>query len=86
MLGMRNQRQIINALESFALENDDGYPESVATIGHGKNWNWQAPFVMTGIQSHAPHTYYAMSEYLREYVDDASIMFCPSAPKKYKYL
>jgi hypothetical protein len=27
-----------------------------------------------------------MSTYLREYVEDATIMFCPSAPSKYKFL
>ena len=86
MLSSSNQCQIVRALNLYASDNENRYPESVATIGSPTEWCWQAPFVLTGINSHAPKTYYAMSEYLRGYIDDASIMFCPSAPKKYKYL
>ena len=86
VLGMRNQRQIISALGSFALDNDEGYPESVATIGHDENWNWQAPTVLTSIESRAPHIHRAMSEYLGSYITKASTTFCPNAPRKYKYL
>lgn len=85
-LGMNNQRQITGAVNCFAMDNDDSYPESVATIGHGDRWNWQAPFVLTSAQTRAPHLHRAMSEYLRSYIKDASSMFCPNAPRKYKYL
>ena len=86
VLGTVNQQHIISAVNCYALDNNESYPESVATIGHGKNWNWQAPTVLTSIESRAPHLHRAMSEYLRGYIDDADIMFCPSAPQTYKYL
>ena len=84
--GMTNQRQIVNAANFFAVDNDDRYPESVATIGTGKNWNWQSPTMMTSYRKHNPSGYRAMSEYLKGYIKNASVMFCPSAPKEYRYL
>ncbi len=85
MLSSNNQRQIVNALNLYASDNETRNPESVATIGSRTNWNWQAPFVITGIETHAPKTHYAMGDYLREYAD-ALIMVCPSAPQKFKHL
>lgn len=86
LLGVSNQRQIVNGVSLYAADNDSQYPESVATIGHGVNWNWQAPTVLTTIESRAPHLHRAVSEYLRSYINDAGTMFCPNAPKEYKYL
>jgi prepilin-type N-terminal cleavage/methylation domain-containing protein len=86
VVGMSNQRQIVNGVNLFAMDNRYKYPESVATIGSDWNWNWQAPFVLTSIESHAPHLHRAMSEYLRGYIKNAGIMFCPNAPQRYKYL
>jgi prepilin-type N-terminal cleavage/methylation domain-containing protein len=84
--GMSNQRQIINAVNFYAMDHRNRYPPSVATIGSDWNWNWQAPFVLTSIDTHAAKPHRAVSEYLRSYIADASIMFCPNAPQKYKYL
>lgn len=86
MLGASNQKEIVRALNLYAIDNDNRYPESVATIGSATNWNWQGPFVLTNIGSRAPHLHRAMSEYLGEYIEDADIMVCPNAPKKYKHL
>jgi hypothetical protein len=41
---------------------------------------------MTGYFTNAASPRRAMSTYLREYVEDATVMFCPSAPRTYKYL
>ena len=86
ILGVNNQREITIVANCYELDNDGSYPESVATIGHGDNWNWQAPTVLTGIESRAPHLHRAMSEYLGSYIKDARSMFCPNAPTQYKYL
>jgi hypothetical protein len=83
---MSNQRQIINAVNFYAVDHRNKYPQSVATIGDFGNWNWQAPFVLTSFDTHATKPHRAMSEYLRSYIADASIMFCPNAPQKYEYL
>ena len=33
MIGAGNQRQIVEALSIYALDNNDRFPDSVATIG-----------------------------------------------------
>jgi prepilin-type N-terminal cleavage/methylation domain-containing protein len=81
-----NQRHIVNALSLYAVDNDDSYPESVATITFGSSWHWQEPTMMTACKPRPSHTYRSMSAYLHSYIKDASIMFCPSAPRKYEYL
>jgi hypothetical protein len=86
MLSMSNQRQVTSAINLFASDNDDRYPESVATIGFGNNWNWSDSTRLIGNRRRSPQIHRAMSEYLRRYIADASIMFCPNAPQKYEYL
>ena len=86
MKGMNNQQQITSALNFFASDNDDRYPESVATVGFDSGWNWTDPTKLIGSETRTPTSHRAMSEYLRIYVPDADSMYCPSAPHKYKYL
>ena len=38
LMGMSNQRQIVLALNSFEVDNDDRYPESVAVVGVRGFW------------------------------------------------
>jgi len=84
---MDKQRKIVLGAISFAAENDCRYPESVATIGQfGEYWNWQEPTMLTSYRQRRPQLRRSMSAYMRSYIPDASIMFCPSAPEKYKYL
>ena len=85
-LSMNNQKQITCAVTLFASDNDERYPESVATIGLGSSWNWSDPTKLIGNRRRSPGLHRAMSEYLRSYIPDASIMYCPNAPQKYKYL
>jgi prepilin-type N-terminal cleavage/methylation domain-containing protein len=86
VLCIKNQREVVTAVTMFSADNDGQYPESVATVGFGAHWNWSDPRKLTGNRTRAPGMYRAMSEYLHSYVPDASVMFCPSAPTKYKYL
>ena len=86
MLGMNNQKQIAGGVNLFALDNDDRYPQSVATVGFGSSWNWSDPRKLTGNRRRSPGLNRSMSAYLRSYIPDASTMYCPSAPRKYKYL
>jgi prepilin-type N-terminal cleavage/methylation domain-containing protein len=84
--GMNNQQQITSALNLFASDNDERYPESVATVGLASTWNWTGPTKLIGSESRTPASHRAMSEYLRSYIRDADTMYCPSAPHKYKHL
>lgn len=86
LLGMSNQRQTLSGVNFFAMDNDGRYPESVATIGFGDHWHWQEPTMLTAYRQRSPGLHRSMSTYLRSYIKDASIMFCPNAPRKYKYI
>ena len=86
IIGANNQRQIVSTANIFALDNDDYYPESVATLGYEDTWNWQEPMMLTGYRARSPRLHRSMSAYLISYIKDADIMFCPNAPQKYKYL
>jgi prepilin-type N-terminal cleavage/methylation domain-containing protein len=86
MVSMRNQKEITNAVNLFAMDSDEQYPQSVATVGFGETWNWSDPRKMIGNQKRTPGLYRAMSSYLSGYIADAETMFCPNAPQKYKYL
>jgi len=87
LLGMSNQKQIVAAVNLYAADYDGRYPPSVATIGVlGIHWHWQEPTRLTGVEALSPQSHRAMSEYLGSYIEDAGILFCPNAPRKYKYL
>jgi prepilin-type N-terminal cleavage/methylation domain-containing protein len=86
LIGIGNQREIISGVSLFASDNNEQYPESVATIGDATTWNWQEPMMMTGYRARSPRMHRSMSAYLRPYIEDAGIMYCPNAPQRYKYL
>ena len=86
MMSMNNMKQISSTMNLFASDNNDRYPESVATVGNGDTWNWTDSTKLIGIRHRSPQLHRAMSEYLRKYIQDASTMYCPNVPHKYKYL
>jgi prepilin-type N-terminal cleavage/methylation domain-containing protein len=86
IVSANNQRQIASGVNLFALDNDDRYPQSVATVGFGDSWNWSDPTKLTGNRRRSPGLHRSMSAYLRSYIPDAATMYCPNAPRRYKYL
>jgi prepilin-type N-terminal cleavage/methylation domain-containing protein len=85
ILGTNNQRQIVGGAGLFAMDNDHRYPESVATIGDDP-WNWAEPMMLTAHNARSPGLHRSMSAYLRSYIEDADTMYCPNAPRRYRYL
>jgi prepilin-type N-terminal cleavage/methylation domain-containing protein len=85
LIGTNNQHQIVSGVSLFAMDNDEKYPESVATVGTGDNWNWSEPTMLAGYRKRSPMLYRSMSAYLRRYINDASTMSCPNAPKEHEY-
>ncbi|MBW8041289.1 MAG: type II secretion system protein [Planctomycetes bacterium] len=83
--GIVNQREIVNAVNYYTMDNDGIYPESVATIGRSR-WNWQEPTMLTGYRKRSPQLHRSMGEYLGSYIKDAGKLFCKNAPEKYKHL
>ena len=85
-ISINNQRQIVLAVNCFAMDNDDSYPESVATIQAGSNWEWEEPTMMTACKPRESQKHRSMSAHLHSYIEDASALFSPGAPRKYEYL
>ncbi|UCG49123.1 MAG: type II secretion system protein [Phycisphaerales bacterium] len=85
LLGASNQREIVNAANFYAGDNDQRYPESVATMGTDR-WNWAEPMMLTARLARSPRMYRSVSAYLQPYIRDARIVYCPSAPQRYEYL
>ena len=83
---MNNLRLIVIGVSCFATDNDGRYPPSVATIGVGQNWNWQEPTILTASKVRDNQFYRSTSAYLRSYINNPSIMFCPNAPRQYEHL
>lgn len=89
MLSKGNQRQIVAAVLCYAMDYDDLFPESVASVGWlalGRDWNWQEPTMLKATDQRSRGMKRSMSAYLHDYIPDASIMSCRSAPKEFKYL
>jgi len=87
LIGINNQRQIVLAVNCFAMNNDECYPESIATIGFGtSSWWWAEPTMMNASKPRFSQKHLSISAYLYSYIEDATVMFCPNAPRKYKYL
>ncbi len=86
LLTRSNQRQIVQAVTVYTVGNNGRFPDSIATIGVGWHWNWSEPTLITGHAARSPRLHRSMSAYLGAYINDFSIMACPNAPRKYKYL
>ena len=80
-----NLGQITLSANIYAADNDQLYPESVATIGKGARWNWEEPMMMTGWHKRSPLLHRSLSAYLHSYLRDAKTLFCPNAPRRHKY-
>jgi prepilin-type N-terminal cleavage/methylation domain-containing protein len=87
LISTNNQRGIVSGVNLFAIDNDEQYPGSVATLGDDSTyWNWAEPMMLTALQARNPRFHRSISVYLRPYIEDADTMYCPNAPRKYKYL
>ncbi len=86
LLSMHNQREVTNSINLYAMDNDDLYPPSVATVGFGDSWNWSDITRLVGYEKRSPQIHRSMSAYLRNYIANAGTMFCPNAPQKFQYL
>lgn len=84
--GMNNLKQVGVQLQFFANDHRDRYPPSVATVGSSTDWNWYDPRRMVGSSQRTPTVHRSMSAYLKGYIEDASLLACPSAPQEYPYL
>lgn len=85
MLSKNNQRLIVIGVLSYSSDNDGRFPDSVAKLGPVNHWSWQEPTILAGFRKQTPTTYRSVSEYLKDYIESSSTMFCQSSPSKYQY-
>ena len=85
ILSANNQRETLKGLSCYTVDQDGKFPDSVATLGTGTRWSWREPTVLTGFQERSPTVYRSVSQYLQNYIESASTMFCPGAPSEYEY-
>ena len=87
LLSTNNLREIVRAATMYAVDNNDRFPESVATIGFAGDWNWSEPTLINGYHARSdPRLYRSMSAYLGGYITEADILRCPNAPQEFRYL
>jgi len=86
LLSAARQRDTVLSVISYAMDNDERFPKSVAVRWDGRDFAWREPTLLVGFESCCPDRARSISEYLRSYLKDAETMFCPSAPRKYAYL
>lgn len=85
--GMANLRATGAQVNAFANDHDDRYPPSVATIGYEPYWTWYDPRRLAGVNERTPGVLHrSMSAYLRDYIEDAGVLSCPSVPFECKYM
>ena len=84
--GMASLKGVVAALNVFANDHEDHYPPSVGTVGFGDHWTWWDPRRLVGVEGRTPTMYRSMSTYLREYIERAKVISCPSVPFDYEYL
>lgn len=94
--GMNNFKQIGYALNVIANDHKQRYPPSVATVSFGStgvdrhrkagDWTWHNPRYMVSAGARSPAFRKSMSAYLRDYLGDASVFSCPSAPDEFSRL
>ena len=82
---MNNLKLIGCQLNVFSNDYQNRYPPSVATVGTKDTWTWYDPRRIVGSKKRTPVLKRSMSAYLYEYIDP-SILYCPGAPDRYKYL
>lgn len=87
ILSTNNLRQIVQAVSVYAVDNNDRFPESVATIGFAGVWNWSEPTLINGYYARSdPRLHRSMSAYLNGYISEVDILRCPNAPGDLTYL
>ena len=85
LLSSKNQKDTVTALTCYAVDNDELFPSTVATLGRNNRWSWREPTLITGYQKRNTQTHRSVAEYLNTYIETSSTLFCPSSPSTYQY-
>ena len=86
VLGVGDQRTIVNSLLCYAMDNDGRFPGTVGfTVSEGF-WSWSDPTIITTGKKLSGGANRSMSAYLGGYISDATVMTCRNAPREHQYL
>jgi len=75
------QRLIVEAVNYYAFDHKNRYPDTVATIGYRfGDWHYMPPYVLRTYyeRSYPFACHRSISGYLDTYVENPKIMFCPN--------
>ncbi len=82
LVGMTRLKHIATQLNSFALDSDNRYPPSISRWPDGTT---DDPRRMVTMYQYA-NQHRSLSAYLSDYIEQAEVLHCPSAPDRYPYL
>lgn len=77
-----NLRQIASVVSLYECDNGK-YPPTVAYMELGGPRTWLEPTTLINYEFTGPRS---ISHYLRPYIENASVMYCPCAPRDYSYM
>ena len=81
-IGKNNLKQIASSVSLYECDYNS-YPSTSAYIECGSPRTWLEPTAMINYEFTGPRS---IAHYLENYIDDAEIMYCPSAPGEFKYI
>lgn len=81
-----NMDQIVDVLHLYSMDNSDRFPASVASNGMGSDLTWTEPTKLIALDHLGPRFRRSVSGYLKDYLDKAGTMSCPSSPRPFKFL
>lgn len=89
LVNIRNQREVVRALNLFACEHDNSFPDSVGVAAvpsaTGSHFRWQDPRKVKTTQALPKMAHSSVAGYLADYLDKPGTLFCPSSPSKNEY-
>ena len=81
-----NMGQIVDVLHLYSMDNSDRFPASVASNGMGSDLTWTEPTKLIALDHLGPRFRRSVSGYLKDYLDKADTMSCPSSPRPFKFM
>jgi len=85
LVNIRNQREIVRAVNLFACEHDSVFPDSVGVALTASGFRWQDPRKVKTTEPLPKMAHSSVAGYLTGYIDKPGTLFCPSSPTKKEY-
>lgn len=83
VISKSNLKQSTSAVVSFACDNKEKYPPTIAYIENGSPRTWLEPTTLVNYEFSGARS---VSHYLYSYIEKASVFYCPGAPRNYSHM